>query len=66
MNAATQAEFEKAAEDAKKLPEKTSNDDKLILYGLYKQATVGDVNTCKSPRPNVYAMVARVVVFSTG
>ncbi len=30
----------------KTLPESTSNEDKLILYGLYKQATVGDVNTC--------------------
>jgi acyl-CoA-binding protein len=27
------------------LPESTSNENKLILYGLYKQATVGDVNT---------------------
>ena len=43
-----QADFEKAAEDAKSLPDKTSNDDKLILYGLYKQATVGDINTCES------------------
>ncbi|DBB11803.1 TPA: hypothetical protein ACH3X3_005958 [Trebouxia sp. C0006] len=41
------AEFEKAAEEAKSLPDKTSNDDKLILYGLYKQATVGDCNTSK-------------------
>ena len=37
--------FDKAAEDAKALPDKTSNDDKLSLYGLFKQATVGDVNT---------------------
>ena len=42
--------FDKAAEDAKKLPDKTSNDDKLKLYGLYKQGTVGDVNT-GTPRP---------------
>ena len=46
MHANLQAEFEKAAEEAKSLPDKTSNDDKLILYGLYKQATVGDCNTC--------------------
>lgn len=26
---------------------KPSNDDLLIVYGLYKQATVGDVNTCE-------------------
>ena len=37
--------FDKAAEDAKALPDKTSNDDKLSLYGLFKQATSGDVNT---------------------
>ena len=42
-----QADFDKAAEEAKTLPDKTSNDDKLILYGLFKQATVGDCNTCK-------------------
>ena len=46
MHANLQAEFEKAAEEAKSLPDKTSNDDKLILYGFYKQATVGDCNTC--------------------
>jgi hypothetical protein len=27
------------------LPDTTTNENKLILYGLYKQATVGDVNT---------------------
>lgn len=41
-----QADFDKAAEEAKTLPDKTSNDDKLILYGLFKQATVGDCDTC--------------------
>lgn len=40
-----QEEFEEHAEKAKTLPESTSNENKLILYGLYKQATVGDVNT---------------------
>lgn len=43
----SKADFEKAAEEAKSLPDKTTNDDKLILYGLYKQATVGDCNTSK-------------------
>ena len=38
--------FEEAAEAVKTLP-KCSDSDKLILYGLYKQATVGDVNTTK-------------------
>ena len=40
-----QEEFEEHAEKAKTLPESTTNENKLILYGLYKQATVGNVNT---------------------
>lgn len=40
-----QEEFEEHAEKAKTLPESTTNENKLILYGLFKQATVGDVNT---------------------
>lgn len=40
-----QEEFEEHAEKVKTLPETTTNENKLILYGLYKQATVGDVNT---------------------
>jgi hypothetical protein len=40
-----QEEFEEHAEKAKTLPDTTTNENKLILYGLYKQATVGDVNT---------------------
>ncbi|KAK5787120.1 Acyl-CoA-binding [Gossypium arboreum] len=46
-------EFEEYAEKAKTLPENTTNDDKLILYGLYKQATVGPVNTS---RPGMFNM----------
>ncbi|XP_031097301.1 acyl-CoA-binding protein [Ipomoea triloba] len=46
-------EFEEYAEKAKQLPENTSNDDKLILYGLFKQATVGNVNTS---RPGMFNM----------
>ncbi|XP_030761904.1 putative acyl-CoA-binding protein [Sitophilus oryzae] len=38
-------QFNKAAEDVKKLASKPSDDDLLELYGLFKQATVGDVNT---------------------
>ncbi|KAF8378977.1 hypothetical protein HHK36_028403 [Tetracentron sinense] len=40
-------EFEVYAEKAKTLPETTTNENKLILYGLYKQATVGPVNTSR-------------------
>ncbi|XP_047966776.1 acyl-CoA-binding protein-like [Salvia hispanica] len=46
-------EFEEHAEKAKTLPENTSNETKLILYGLYKQATVGNVNTS---RPGMFNM----------
>ncbi|EES14605.1 acyl-CoA-binding protein [Sorghum bicolor] len=46
-----QEEFEEYAEKAKTLPESTSNENKLILYGLYKQATVGNVNT---DRPGIF------------
>ncbi|KAL5231323.1 hypothetical protein ABZP36_030099 [Zizania latifolia] len=46
-----QEDFEDHAEKAKTLPENTSNESKLILYGLYKQATVGDVNTS---RPGIF------------
>ena len=38
-------DFEEYAQEAKTLPAGTSNDNKLALYGLYKQATVGPVNT---------------------
>uniref|UniRef100_A0A453RWM5 ACB domain-containing protein n=1 Tax=Aegilops tauschii subsp. strangulata TaxID=200361 RepID=A0A453RWM5_AEGTS len=42
-----QEDFEEYAEKAKALPEtqSTSNEDKLILYGLFKHATVGVANT---------------------
>ncbi|KAG8375205.1 hypothetical protein BUALT_Bualt10G0076200 [Buddleja alternifolia] len=39
-------EFEEYAEKAKTLPTAT-NENLLIIYGLYKQATVGDVNTSR-------------------
>ncbi|GCB68332.1 acyl-CoA-binding protein [Scyliorhinus torazame] len=42
-----QADFEKAAEEVKQLKEKPSDDDMLTIYSLYKQATVGDVNTAR-------------------
>ncbi|KAJ7539604.1 hypothetical protein O6H91_11G101300 [Diphasiastrum complanatum] len=40
-------DFKKAAEEALKLPNGTKDEDKLILYALYKQATIGDVNTTR-------------------
>ncbi|XP_029461178.1 acyl-CoA-binding protein isoform X2 [Rhinatrema bivittatum] len=41
----SQADFEKAAEEVKKLKTTPSDEDMLELYSLYKQATVGDINT---------------------
>ncbi len=41
---ATQEEFEAAAERVQKLPKTPSNDEMLELYGLFKQASVGDVS----------------------
>ncbi|VFQ97226.1 unnamed protein product [Cuscuta campestris] len=49
-------EFEEHAAKAKLLPESTPNEDQLILYGLYKQATVGKVNT---DRPGIFSMKER-------
>lgn len=49
--------FEQKAAEAKKLPSNVSQDDMLQLYGLYKQATVGD-NTSDS-RPGVFNLKGR-------
>ena len=43
-----QAEFDTAVTDSKKLSERPDNATLLKIYGLYKQATVGD-NTEKKP-----------------
>ncbi|XP_066484632.1 acyl-CoA-binding domain-containing protein 7 [Tiliqua scincoides] len=40
-----QADFEKAAENVKKLKTKPTDDELKELYGLYKQSIVGDNNT---------------------
>ncbi|CAN9498105.1 unnamed protein product [Ophioblennius macclurei] len=37
--------FIQAAKDATVLPKKPAADELSELYGLYKQATIGDVNT---------------------
>lgn len=41
------AEFEERAAAVKNLPEKPSDGELLELYGLFKQATVGDNTTTK-------------------
>lgn len=40
-------QFDKAAEDVKNLNSKPTDNEMLEVYALYKQATVGDVNTSK-------------------
>ncbi|XP_058806960.1 putative acyl-CoA-binding protein [Phymastichus coffea] len=40
-------EFNKAAEEVKELASSPSDADLLELYALYKQATVGDINTVR-------------------
>ena len=49
-------DFQKASENVKTLQQKPSDDDMLKLYGLYKQATIGDVNT---DRPSFWDMVGK-------
>ena len=44
------SEFEKAAEAVKKLTTRPTNEELLDLYGLYKQATIGD---CDTDRPGL-------------
>ncbi|CAF1159084.1 unnamed protein product [Rotaria magnacalcarata] len=43
----SQAAFDKAADEVKNLSKKPSDDQLLKLYGLFKQATVGDNTTDK-------------------
>jgi acyl-CoA-binding protein len=41
---ATKEEFDDAVERVQKLPKRPSDGELLELYGLFKQATVGDVS----------------------
>ncbi|XP_018467749.1 acyl-CoA-binding protein isoform X2 [Raphanus sativus] len=49
-------DFEEHADKVKKLTTKPSDADLLILYGLFKQATVGPVDTS---RPGMFSMKER-------
>lgn len=44
-------EFKEAADKVKNLTERPSDQELLDLYGYYKQATIGDVNT---ERPGMF------------
>jgi diazepam-binding inhibitor (GABA receptor modulating acyl-CoA-binding protein) len=48
--------FLEAVANAVKLNGSPSNDEKGTLYGLYKQATVGDITTAQ---PYFYEIIAR-------
>lgn len=48
--------FEEKAKAVNNLPTKPSTDELLKLYALYKQATVGDVNT---ERPGMFNLKDR-------
>ncbi|XP_055897025.1 acyl-CoA-binding protein-like [Biomphalaria glabrata] len=43
--------FKQAAEEVTKLTREPSNDEKLAIYGLFKQGTVGD---CNIDRPGLF------------
>lgn len=49
-------QFEQAARESTELPSRPDNQTLLQLYALYKQATVGDVNT---KRPGMTDFVGR-------
>lgn len=47
MNAIGASDFENALVAAKSLRDRPDNDNMLLLYALFKQATSGDVNVAK-------------------
>ena len=51
-----QERFEEAARDSQTLSERPDNNTLLQLYALYKQATIGNVNTS---RPGQFDFVGR-------
>ncbi|VDN41107.1 unnamed protein product [Gongylonema pulchrum] len=46
--------FEEAAEKVKRLKQRPTDDEMLELYGLYKQATMGDNTTSKPSMPKEF------------
>lgn len=53
------ARFEQAQQDAKSITGRPSNDDLREIYGLYKQATVGDADAAGTKRPGRLDVVGR-------
>jgi diazepam-binding inhibitor (GABA receptor modulator, acyl-CoA-binding protein) len=56
MATGIKSKFEQAVKDSKALPEKPDNATLLKIYGLYKQATSGDV---EGKRPGFTDLVGR-------
>ncbi len=48
---ATEQEFQEAVNSSQQLPKRPGNDDLLLLYALFKQATEGDV---KGDKPGAF------------
>ncbi|BFY98394.1 hypothetical protein BsWGS_01434 [Bradybaena similaris] len=42
--ASQEEQFQSAADKVKRLPKEPTDDEKLSVYGLFKQVTVGDCN----------------------
>ena len=59
------AEFEKIAEDVKKLKTRPTDLQLLDLYGLYKQAVMGDItigmSSCTGRGGHILGCVIRVI-----
>jgi acyl-CoA-binding protein len=51
-----ETQFEQAAAQVQKLPQKPDNETLLLLYALYKQATRGDAS---GKRPGMFDMVGQ-------
>jgi len=49
--------FENSVDCVLRLSKEPSSEDKLLLYGLFKQATVGDVN---NDCPSIFYSIARM------
>ena len=56
-------DFERAVEDMNTKLAKTLTDENLIeVYGLYKQATVGDINIDKPSEADVKVSLVSIII----
>jgi acyl-CoA-binding protein len=58
-------QFEQAAADSKGLSQKPSNDTLLQLYSLYKQGSIGDINTESPSNPFDFVAKAKYEAWSS-